>query len=74
LMRLATIALACSALALLGGCNRKAEKAEAPPPVTAPAPAAPAPAEPALAAPEGFELQARFDAIQAQLKAQAIVL
>jgi len=61
-MRLATVALACSALALLGACNRKAEKAEAPPPVAAPAAVAPAPVEPALAAPTGFHHQASFDA------------
>lgn len=62
-MRLATVALTCTALFLIGGCNRKTEKAaETPPPAAVPAPVPETAAEPAIEAPTGFHHQARFDA------------
>lgn len=61
-MRLVTVALACSALAVLAGCNRKSETAEAPPPV-AEAPVTPAtPTAPDLKLAQGFRHQDKFDA------------
>lgn len=61
-MRVVTIALACGALALVAGCNRKSETAEAPP-ATAAAPVAPAtPTAPDLKLAQGFRHQDKFDA------------
>ena len=61
-MRLLTVALACSALAVLAGCNRKSETEKAPPPVAA-APVAPAtPTAPDLKLAQGFRHQDKFDA------------
>lgn len=62
-MRSVPLALAFSALALAAACNRKPEKAEAPPPAAAPAPTAPAAApEAPVEVAAGFGHQAGFDA------------
>lgn len=62
-MRSVTFVLAVGALALTAGCNRKAEKAEAPAPVAAaPAPTPAAPPEQHIDVAPGFAHQAQFDA------------
>lgn len=63
-MRLATIALTVGVAALATACNRKADKAEVPPPATAeaPSPAAPAVGSPAVEVAPGFRHEAAFDA------------
>lgn len=62
-MRSVTLALAVGALALTAGCNRKAEKAEAPPPPAAsPVPASAQPAAPSITVDPGFVHQTQFDA------------
>lgn len=63
-MRFAIIALTIGAVAFTTACNRKTDKAEAPPPTTAEAPplAAPAVANPPVEVPLGFRHEAAFDA------------
>jgi hypothetical protein len=63
-MRLAIIALTVGVAALATACNRKAEKAETPPPAAAeaPAPVAPALEGPAVEVSPGFQHEAAFDA------------
>lgn len=70
-MRLVTIALACAALTVLAGCNRKSETDKAPPPAAA-APATPTPTAPNLKLAEGFRHQDKFDAAGFYLSAQPV--
>jgi hypothetical protein len=63
-MRFAMIALTCGALVLTASCNRKAEKAEAPPPVVAQPPAAvqEGPDDGHVEIAQGFRHEAQLDA------------
>lgn len=63
-MRFAIIALTIGAVAFTTACNRKADKAEVPPPaaVDAPPPVAPVVANPPVEVPPGFRHEAAFDA------------
>lgn len=70
-MRLVTIALACAALTVLAGCNRKSEADKAPP-AAAPAPTAPTPTAPDLKLAEGFRHQDKFDAAGFYLSRQPL--
>lgn len=73
-MRLVTVALACSVLAVLAGCNRKPETTEAAP-VAAQAPVAPAtPTAPDLKLAQGFRHQDKFDASGYYLTAEPLVI
>lgn len=70
-MRLVTIALACGALTVLAGCNRKSEADKAPPPA-APVATAPTPTAPDLKIAEGFRHQDKFDAAGFYLSQQPL--
>jgi hypothetical protein len=72
-MRPAIIALTVGVAALTTACNRKADKAEAPPPAVAEAPApAAAPESPTVEVPAGYRHETAFDASGFYLTPQPI--